>query len=79
LPLPLTFDCDCTLPPAAEPPTPIDDDVPAAPVEVPAVPSVEADVPPAAALPALPTVPEEPDGEAEAPPVAAPLALWASA
>src|SRR3954463_6818590 len=48
-----TLDCDCTLPPlavAAEPPTPIDDELPDCPVEVPAVPSVEAAVPPAAAL-----------------------------
>ena len=75
----LTFDCDLTLPPAALPPTPIDDDVPDGPVDVPAVPSVEAEVPPAAALPPLPTVAEEPDGEVEAPPVAAPLALCATA
>jgi hypothetical protein len=43
------------------------------------VPSVEADVPPAAALPPEPTVADEPDGEDEAPPVAAPLALCARA
>jgi len=74
----LTFEFDCTLPPlaeAADPPTPIDDEVPAEPVEVPAVPRVEADVPPAAALPPEPTVADEPDGDVEAPPVAAPLAL----
>ena len=75
----LTFDCDWTLPPAALPPTPIDEEVPDGPVEVPAVPSVEAEAPPAAALPPLPTVAEEPDGEVEAPPVAAPLALCATA
>lgn len=71
------FTCDCeeALPPAALPPTPIEDEVPSGPVEVPAVPSVDADVPPAAPLPALPTVAEEPDGDEEAPPVAAPLAL----
>jgi hypothetical protein len=39
------------------------------------VPRVDADVPPAAALPAEPTVAAEPDGAIEAPPVAAPLAL----
>jgi hypothetical protein len=71
----LTLDFDDALPPAALPPTPIDDDVPADPVEVPAVPTVDADVPPEAALPPLPTVAEAPDGEVEAPPVAAPLAL----
>jgi len=53
--------------------------VPLLPVDVPAVPNVDADVPPAAPLPALPTVADEPDGEVEAPPVAAPLALWATA
>jgi hypothetical protein len=57
----------------------MDDDVPPAPVEVPAVPSVEAEVPPDAALPPDPTVADDPDGETEAPPVAAPLALWAMA
>ena len=66
-------------PPAALPPTPIEDDVPAAPVDVPAVPTVEADVSPAAALPALPTVAEEPEGDVELPPVAAPLAVCARA
>jgi len=74
----LTFESECTLPPfaeAADPPTPIDDDDPAEPVEVPAVPRVDADVPPATALPPEPTVAEEPDGDVEAPPVAAPLAL----
>jgi hypothetical protein len=74
----LTFEFDCTLPPfaeAADPPTPIDEDVPAEPDEVPAVPREDADVPPAAALPPEPTVAEKPEGDVEAPPVAAPLAL----
>jgi hypothetical protein len=75
----LTLDLADALPPAALPPTPIEDDVPALPVEVPAVPSVEADVPPDAALPPLPTVPEDPVGDVDVPPVAAPLALCASA
>src|ERR1043165_3628677 len=77
----LTFDCDEALPfaAAALPPTPIDDEVPALPVEVPAVPRVEAEEPPDAALPPLPTVAAEPDGETEAPPVATPLALCANA
>jgi hypothetical protein len=77
----LTFDREEALPfaAAALPPTPIEDEVPDWPVEVPAVPSVEAEVPPAAALPPEPTVAAEPDGETEAPPVAAPLALCAIA
>jgi hypothetical protein len=77
----LTLDCDEAVPfaVAALPPTPIDDDVPALPVDVPAVPSVEAEVPPDDALPPLPTVAAEPDGDTEAPPVAAPLALCANA
>src|SRR5690348_2635195 len=37
------------------------DEVPEGPVEVPPVPSVEADVPPAAAEPAVPMVPLPPD------------------
>jgi hypothetical protein len=41
---------------AALPPLPIEEPVPAAPVEVPPVPSVEAAVPPAAAEPAVPPV-----------------------
>jgi hypothetical protein len=74
-----TFYRDVAFPPAALPPTPMDDELPALLVEVPAVPSVEADVPPAAALPADPTVADEPDGAVDAPPVAAPLALCAKA
>jgi len=76
----LTFDCDDALPfaAAALPPTPIEDDVPDWPLEVPAVPSVEAEVPPVAALPPLPTV-ADPVVDIEAPPVAAPLALCAIA
>src|SRR3954471_18413376 len=79
VPVGLTFDCDEALPPAALPPTPIEEDVPPAPVDVPAVPRVDAEVPPAAALPAEPAVAAEPEGETEVPPVAAPLALWAMA
>jgi hypothetical protein len=75
----LTLDLADALPPAALPPTPIDEDVPAPPVEVPAVPRVEADVPPEAALPPLPTVPDELAGDVDAPPVATPLALCATA
>jgi len=77
----LTFDCDFVLPLAAAalPPTPIEDEVPDCPVDVPAVPKVEAEVPPAAALPPDPTVAAEPDGDTDAPPVEAPLALCASA
>jgi hypothetical protein len=74
-----SLDCDEALPPAALPPTPIEVDVPLEPVEVPAVPKVEADVPPAAALPPLPIAAEEPDGDDEAPPVAPPLADCAEA
>ena len=54
----LTLDFAWVFPPAALPPTPIEEEVPASPVEVPAVPKVEAEVPPEAALPALPTVAE---------------------
>jgi hypothetical protein len=57
----------------------MEEDVPLLPVDVPAVPSVEAEVPPADPLPALPTVADPPDGEVDAPLVAAPLALWAIA
>jgi hypothetical protein len=53
--------------------------VPAGEDETPAVPNVDVDVSPAAALPPEPTVAEEPDGDTEDPPVAAPLVLWASA
>jgi len=74
LALGLTFDRAAAFPPAALPPTPIEDDVPAAPVEVPAVPRVDAEVPPLAALPPLPTVAADEPGDVEAPPVAAPLA-----
>jgi hypothetical protein len=76
----LTFDCDLALPltVAALPPVPIDAPVPDGEDETPAVPSVEAEVPPAAALPAEPTVADEPDGDVEAPPVALPLALCAN-
>jgi len=49
--------------------------VPEEPVELPAVPRVEADVPPAAALPPEPTVADDPAGDFDAPPVAAPLAV----
>src|SRR5690242_15895383 len=45
---------------AALPAPPMLDDVAAGPVELPPRPRVEADVPPAAALPPLPTVPLEP-------------------
>ena len=41
---------------AALPPAPIEEPVPAGPVEVPPVPSVEAEVPPAEADPAVPPV-----------------------
>src|SRR3954465_2622999 len=78
----LTLDCDCTFPPLADaalPPAPIEEPAPEGAVDVPAVPSVEAEVPPAVALPARPTVADGPDGPTEAPPVAAPLALWAIA
>ena len=44
------------VPPAAEPPTPSEDDVPFSPVEVPPRPTVDADVPPTLALPPLPPV-----------------------
>src|SRR6188472_4400814 len=44
------------VPPAALPPLPMDEDVPFAPVEVAPTPSVDADVPPTAALPPLPPV-----------------------
>jgi uncharacterized membrane protein len=60
-------------------PTPIEEEVPDWSVEVPAVPSVEAEVPPTAALPPEPTVAAEPDGDTDAPPVAAPPALCAIA
>jgi hypothetical protein len=70
----LTLDRVVAFSPAALPPTPIEDDVPAAPVEVPAVPTVDADVPPLAALPPLPTVAADESGDVDAPPVAAPLA-----
>ena len=45
---------------AALPAPPIVEEVPAGPVEVPPSPRVEAEVPPTAALPPLPTVPLEP-------------------
>jgi len=45
---------------AALPAPPMLDEVPAGPVDVPPNPMVEAEVPPAAALPAVPTVPLEP-------------------
>ena len=75
----LTLDFADALPPAALPPTPIEEDAPALPVDVPAVPSVEADVPPEAAPPPLPTVPDELVGDVDAPPVATPLAPCATA
>jgi hypothetical protein len=79
-PFPLIFEFPLTRPPAALPPTPIEDPLaPVGDVEVPAVPRLEADVPPAAALPPLPIVAEEPPDPAELPPVAAPLALCAAA
>jgi len=65
------------LSPAALPPTPIDD----APPDVPAVPTLEAEVPPEAALPPLPMVAEPEAGEDDMPPEVpppAPPALCAS-
>jgi hypothetical protein len=58
LSLPFTRELEVARPSvaAALPPVPTDDDVPASPVDVAPRPSVEADVPPAAALPALPAV-----------------------
>src|SRR5216110_372393 len=67
-------------PPAALPPLPMVDDVcPLGLVEVPPVPSVEAEVPPDAALPAEPPVAAEPDGPLEAPPAPIVDALCAQA
>jgi hypothetical protein len=60
---------------AALPALPIDEDVPLGPVDVPPAPSVDADVPPAAALPPLPIVALPPD----ALPAPTVDALWASA
>src|SRR3954471_20164205 len=68
------------VPPAALPPLPIVEEVvPLGLVEVPPVPSVEAEVPPTAALPAVPPVAADPDGPDEAPPLPAVEALCARA
>src|SRR4051812_18912932 len=68
------------VPPAAVPPVPIVDDVvPVGVVDVPPVPSVEADVPPAAPLPAVPPVAAEPPAPTDAPPLPTVDALCASA
>jgi hypothetical protein len=57
LPVSLAFERSMVLPPAALPPVANDEPVfPFAPVEVPPVPSVVAEVPPAAAEPPLPAV-----------------------
>jgi hypothetical protein len=68
------------LPPAAVPPLPMLEDVaPAGLVDVPPVPSVEAEVPPAAPLPAVPPVAAEPEGPLDDPPLPMLDALWPSA
>ena len=61
----------CAFGPAALLPAPIEEPVPAAPVEVPPVPSEVADVPPAAAEPPVPPV--------ALPPAAPPPPIWAKA
>jgi hypothetical protein len=68
------------VPPAAVPALPIVDEVaPVGLVDVPPVPSVDADVPPAAPLPAVPPVAAEPDAPTEVPPLPTVDALCASA
>jgi hypothetical protein len=57
----------------------MEEEVPFSPLEAPAVPTVDAEVPPAAALPPLPTVAAELSDEIDDPPVATPLALCAHA
>jgi hypothetical protein len=68
------------VPPAALPALPTVDEVsPDGLVEVPPVPSVEAEVPPAAPLPAVPPVAAEPCGPLDDPPLPMVDALWLSA
>src|SRR3954469_24969059 len=81
LALPFTLDLLMSrVPPAAVPPVPIVDDVvPVGLVDVPPVPSVEAEVPPAAPLPAVPPVAADPLAPTDAPPLPTVDALCASA
>jgi hypothetical protein len=68
------------MPPAALPPLPmVDEVVPVGLVDVPPVPSVVADVPPAAPLPAVPPVAADPPAPTEAPPLPVVDALCATA
>jgi hypothetical protein len=68
------------VPPAALPPLPMVDEVaPDGLVDVPPVPKVEADVPPADPLPAVPPVAAEPDAPEDEPPLPIDDALWPNA
>src|SRR3954454_5111829 len=81
LALPFTLDLLISrVPPAAVPPVPtVDDVVPIGLVDVPPVPSVDAEVPPAAPLPAVPPVAADPLAPTDAPPLPTDDALCASA
>src|SRR3954452_7068863 len=81
LALPFTLDLLVSLvPPAAVPPVPmVDDVVPVGLVDVPPVPSVEAEVPPAAPPPAVPPVAADPPEPTDAPPLPTVEALCARA